>query len=108
MKFILRPWQLLIFIIAGLINSQREQVIEFQNTQIRILMDKLGKKRILLTDDQRRMLAVKGQALGRKALFELTTVVTPDTILRWHRRLIAAKWDYSKHTASNRPRNANA
>jgi putative transposase len=95
MKLILRPWQLFVFVIAGLINRQQQQVIEFQNAQIRILMDKLGKKRIPLTDDQRRMLAIKGKALGRKALFELTTVVTPDTILRWHRSLIAAKWDYS-------------
>jgi hypothetical protein len=58
-------------------------------------MDKLGNKRILLTDDQRRRLAVKGKALGRKTLREITTIVTPDTILRWHRQLIAQKWDYS-------------
>ncbi len=58
-------------------------------------MKKLGRKRILLTDDQRRVLAVKGKALGRKTLTQLTTIVTPDTILRWHRRLIAAKWNYS-------------
>jgi hypothetical protein len=58
-------------------------------------MQSQGKKRILLTDDQRRLLAVKGKALGRKALMELTTIVTPDTILRWHRQLVAQKWDYS-------------
>ena len=49
-----------------------------------------------LTDYQRRVLAVKAKALGRRTLMELTTVVTPDTILRWHRRLVAAKWDYSE------------
>ncbi|MGK0189554.1 MAG: putative transposase, partial [Verrucomicrobiales bacterium] len=56
-------------------------------------------------DEQRRVLAVKGKALGRKALFDLTTIVTPDTILRWHRRLIAAKWDYSnrRRTQPGRP-----
>ena len=59
-------------------------------------MDKVGRKRIRLTDDQRRILAVKGKAIGRRALSELTTIVTPDTILRWHRRLIAAKWDHSE------------
>jgi hypothetical protein len=53
------------------------------------LLKKLGKKRVLLTDDQRRVLAVKGHALGRTALLELTTIVTPDTILRWHRELVA-------------------
>ena len=81
MKFVLRPWHLFVFIIAGLINRQQQQVIELQNAQIRILMNTLGKKRILLTDGQRRMLAVKGKAFGLKALCELTTVVTPDTPL---------------------------
>jgi putative transposase len=60
---------------------------------------------VLLTDDQRRVLAVKGHALGRKALLELTTIVTPDTILRWHRELVAKKWDHSdKRKAVGRPR----
>jgi transposase InsO family protein len=61
-----------------------------------VLKEKLGRKRILLNDDQRRRLAVKGKILGRKALQEIGTMVTPDTILRWHRLLVAMKWDYSK------------
>ena len=65
------------------------------NTENRILKQKLGKKRILLSDDQRRQLAVKGKILGRKILEQLTTIVTPDTILRWHRELVARHWDYS-------------
>ena len=55
----------------------------------------IGKKRIVLNDDQRRRLAVKGKILGRKALQEVATIVKPDTILRWHRMLVAQKWDYS-------------
>jgi putative transposase len=55
-----------------------------------------ARPRILLNDDRRRRLAVKGKVLGRKALEEVATIVTPDTILRWYRELIAAKWDYSK------------
>jgi putative transposase len=51
------------------------------------------------------LLAVKGKSLGRKALIELTTIVTPDTILRWHRTLVAQKWNYSDRRASvGRPR----
>lgn len=54
-----------------------------------------GKKRLLLSDDQRRLLAVKGKSLGRTALMELTTTVTPDIILRWHRELVAETWNYT-------------
>ena len=61
-----------------------------------------GKKRLLLSDDQRRLLAVKGKSLGRMALMELTTIVTPDTILRWHRKLVAQKWDHSEKRKSER------
>jgi len=105
MSFILHPWQLLFIILAGWVNRQQQQVNEFQRVQIEVLLQKLGKKRILLNDDQRRLLAVKGKALGRKALTELTTIVTPDTILRWHRTLVAKKWDYSERRKSvGRPR----
>jgi putative transposase len=78
------------------LNRRQQDIIEFQNAQIRTLMDKMGRRRILLSDDQRRVLAAKGTAIGRKALMALTTIVTPDAILRWHRRLIKAKWDYCK------------
>jgi hypothetical protein len=60
-----------------------------------VLKEKLGKKRILLNDDQRRRLAVKGKILGRKQLEQIGTLFTPDTIFRWHRALVANKWDYS-------------
>ena len=88
-----------------MVNHRQQEVIEFQNAQIRILMDKVGRKRLLLSDDPRRVLAAKGKAIGRRALVELTTIVTPDTILRWHRRLIAEKWDYSdrRKNAPGRP-----
>jgi putative transposase len=49
-----------------------------------------------LTDDQRRRLAPKGHRLGRRLLGRVATLVTPDTILRWHRRLIAEKWTYGR------------
>ena len=95
MNTLLQPWQLLFAILCGWVNERQQRTIEFQNAQIEALLQKLGKKRILLTDDQRRLLAVKAKAIGRKALLQLTTIVTPDTILRWHRELVAQKWDYS-------------
>jgi putative transposase len=105
MSIILQPWQLLLAILSGWIHHRQQQIIEFQNAEILSLMESQGKKRILLTNDQRRLLAVKGKALGRKTLRELTTIVTPDTILRWHRELVAQKWDHSaKRNAVGRPR----
>ena len=95
MSVIFHPWQLLFAILCGWVNERQQKTIEFQNAQIETLLQKLDKKRLLLTDDQRRLLAVKAKVLGRKALLELTTIVTPDTILRWHRELVAKKWDYS-------------
>jgi hypothetical protein len=64
-------------------------------TENRVLKETHGSKRIVLSDDQRRRLAVKGKVLGRKRLEEIGTLFTPDTILRWHRLLVAQKWDYS-------------
>jgi hypothetical protein len=46
-------------------------------------------------DTQRWRLAVLGQGLARAVLRDVATLVTPDTILRWHRELIARKWTYT-------------
>jgi putative transposase len=104
MNALFQPWQLLFAILCGWVNERQQKTIVFQNAQIETLLQKLGKKRILLTDDQRRVLAVKAKAIGRKALLQLTTIVTPDTILRWHRELVAKKWDYSDRRTKNRGR----
>jgi len=105
MSFILRPWQLYVAIIAGWIHRQQQEAIEYLRTENRVLREKHGPKRILLNDDQRRRLAVKGKILGRQRLEEIGTLFTPDTILRWHRTLVAKKWDYSQRRKSvGRPR----
>jgi len=99
-----QPWQLLLLILAGWINHREQDVIEYLRAENRVLREKLGKKRILLNDDQRRRLAGKGKILGRKILKQMATIVTPDTILRWHRELVAAKWDYRQcHKKIGRP-----
>ena len=100
MTFILHPWHLMLMVLAGWINRQQQEVIEYLRTENQALKEKLGKKRILLNDDQRRRLAVKGKILGRKQLEQIGTLFTPDTILRWHQRLIAKKWDYSDRRKS--------
>jgi hypothetical protein len=104
MSFLPQPWHILLACLCGLVNQRQQQIIEFQNAQIEALLKKLGKKRLLLDDDQRRPLAVKAHAIGRKALREITTIFTPDTILRWHRDLVAKKFDSSDKRNPGRPR----
>jgi putative transposase len=102
LMFILQAWHLLLVILASWINRQQQQRIQYLQTEVAVLKEHIGKNRILLTDDQRRRLAVKGKTLGRKALDEIGSLFSPDTLLRWHRQLVAQKWDYSEH-AQNRP-----
>jgi putative transposase len=92
MKSQFQPWQLLLLILAGWIYRRQQDAIEYLLTENRMLKEKLAKKRILLDDNQRRRLAIKGKILGRNML---------DTILRWHRELVARHWDYSKQRKSS-------
>jgi putative transposase len=89
--------------LAGWITQQQDTVIEFLREENRVLKQQLGGKRLRLTDAQRRRLAVRGKAIGRRALAEVASLVTPDTILRWHRQLIAQKWTH-KRRSPGRPR----
>lgn len=104
MQFIFQPWQLVILILAGWLNREQQRIIEYQRTEIQVLIDLFGGKRILLNPNQRRRLAIKGKVLGRKQLEQFGTLFTPDTILRWHRTLVAKKWDYSSKRQPGRPR----
>ncbi len=61
MSFVLQPWQLLLTILSGIVHHRQQRIIDFQSSEIEALLIKLGKKRVLLTDDQRRLLAVKGK-----------------------------------------------
>ena len=86
-------------LLAGLLGwLEREQrdVIAFLREENRALKAQLAGRRLRLKDAQRRRLAVLGQRLGRAALRDVATLVTPDTILRWHRELIARKWTYAR------------
>ncbi len=98
--------QFFLLLLAGWVNREQGAVIDYLKEENRVLRELHGKKRLRFTDDQRRRLAVKGKALGRKVLGEFGSLVTPDTILRWYRRLIAKKYDGSKRRGPGRPRTA--
>ena len=105
MKFVLQPWHLLLTILAGLINRQQQEAIDYLRAENQVLKEAHGRRRIRLNDDQRRRLAVKGKALGRKVLSETGAAFAPDTILPWHRQLVAETWDYSdRRKTTGRPR----
>jgi transposase InsO family protein len=91
------PLQLLVASLMGWFQSGQYEIIEYLREENRVLKTQLRGKRVRLTDDDRRRLAVLGARLGRRILAEVATIVTPDTILRWHRQLIARKWTYPKH-----------
>lgn len=88
------PLELLLITVAGWVSRRQQRVIEYLLEENRVLREQLGGTMPPLSDDQRRRLAAKGRVLGRRSLAEVATIVTPDTILRWYRRLIAAKWTY--------------
>ena len=98
--------QFLVSLFAGWVNRSQQDVIEYLEKENQVLREQLGGKRLLFTNRQRRRLAAKAKAIGRKGLFEISTLVTPDTLLRWYRRLIAQKYDGSKSRTVGRPRTA--
>ena len=98
--------EFLMLILTGWVNRRQQNVIEYLQEENRALREQLGGKRLLFTDRQRRRLAAKARAIGRKGLFEITTLVTPDTLFRWYRRLIAKKYDGSQNRKVGRPRTA--
>ncbi|MGH7753853.1 MAG: integrase core domain-containing protein, partial [Gemmatimonadales bacterium] len=89
------PLQVLLVTLAGWVNRRQQHVIEYLVEENRVLKGQLKGRRLRLTDDQRRRLAAKGHRLGRQVLRQVATLVTPDTILRWHRQLIARKWTFT-------------
>ena len=99
LKFLLLMW-------AGWVNRAQLNQIYYLKEENRILREQVGNKRLLLTNTQRRRLAEKAKAVGRKALRDLACIVTPDTLLRWHRELVAKKYDGSKQRSPGRPRSS--
>ena len=98
------PLQFLVVLLAGWLGRHQQEMIEYLQEENRVLRDQLGGKRLRFTDSQRRRLARAAKRLGRRRLREISTVVTSDTLLRWYRELVAAKYDGSSKRAPGRPR----
>ncbi len=104
-----KPMTMLLAMLAGWMNQQQQQIINYLKEENNILKTELlkatGKKRIILNDSQRRRLAILARKLGRKTLSNICNVFSPDTLLLWHRKLVANKYDGSKNRGKGgRPR----
>src|SRR6516162_3539027 len=93
MRPALDPFRLLLISLAGWLNQRQQGVIDYLQEENRILREQLGDKRRRFNDDQRRQLAVQAKKRGWRRLQEVTPIVTPATLLAWHRRLIARKYE---------------
>ncbi len=78
----LNSWHILVIAMAGWMNREQGEVIEYVKEENRVLRELFGDKRPRLNDEQRRRLAARGKTLGRKLLAKCCRIVTPDTILR--------------------------
>jgi putative transposase len=103
---VIGPLQFMIFLVASWLARQQGEAIEYLRAENRVLRDRLGPKRLRFTDAERRLLAERGRPLGRKRLAEVASLATPETILRWYREKVAAKYDGSRARpgAAGRPR----
>ena len=99
----LDPFSFLVVSMAGWLNQKQQQVIDYLVEENRVLREQIGCRRLRFNDDQRRRLAAKAKKLGRKILAQVATIVTPQTLLAWHRKLIAQKYDGSAYRTPGRP-----
>jgi putative transposase len=97
-------WTQLLVYISGSVEEELLLRIEYLVAENRILRDQI-KGRVKLRDTERQTLAAIGKKLSKQALEEVASIVKPDTILAWHRKLVAQKFDGSRHRQSlGRPR----
>ena len=77
----LDPFRFVLIAVSGWMNQRQLLVIDYLREENRVLREQLGGRRLRLDDAQRRRLAVKAKALGRRVLAEIATIVTPETLL---------------------------
>lgn len=104
-----KPHTILLIMLAGWINRHQQDAINYLLEENKILKHELlkatGKKRIILNDSQRRRLGILAKRVGRKMLFNISNVFSPDTVLKWFRKLANSKYDGSKNRSKfGRPR----
>jgi hypothetical protein len=90
--------QFVLRVLTGWLDGREREAVGYLIEENRLLRRQLGGCRLRLTDDDRRRLAARANRVGRATLREIATRATPDTLLRWHRQLIARKWTYARRS----------
>jgi len=106
MRTLLDPFSFLVVSLAGWMNQHQQYVIHYLIEENRVLREQIGNRRMRFSDGQRRRLAVRAKKIGWGLLNEVATIVTPETLLAWHRKLIAKKYDGTANRGPGRPRTA--
>jgi len=87
--------QMVLSVLTGWLDRREREAIAYLIEENRLLRRQLGGSRLRLRDDDRRRLAARAYQVGQATPREIATIATPDTLLRWHRQLIARKWTYA-------------
>lgn len=95
----IHPFHLVLSALAHWVNREQAAIIDYLREENRVLCDRLGPERLRFTGAERRRLAAKAKLVCRSVLREIGSLVTPDTLLRWHRQLVAKKYDGSRAKA---------
>src|SRR6266403_5135860 len=91
-RFSFDPFSVVVLAIARWMSRHQQEVIAYLVEENRVLREQMGNRGLKFNDDQRRRLAAKAKKLGRKTLQQVATIAAPETLLTWHRKLIAENY----------------
>jgi hypothetical protein len=98
-----KPLHIFAMALAGWMNREQQDVIAYLREENRILREKLGHKRIILNESQKCRLATAAMKMGKDLLRQFGTLFSPSTLLKWHRLLVARKYDSSDRRGKRGP-----
>lgn len=98
------PFHFMVLLVAGWLNRHQQQTIVYLRAENRLLRERIVERRLRFTNEERRMLALAGEPVGRAALRDIATLASPETLLRWYRELVAQKYSAPSHKRHASPK----